>query len=274
MPGKVAEQWKQVLAPEHAYRHEIKRRFQYLKFKLRPCSRRLRRIIKLGGIKPGMKVLDFGAGGGHDSIPLAYIGCGVDALDCSEVVLKNLITYKESVEKYAKRSLSIDMIAADILEADLPSQAYDVIFSCGVMEHFLEGGERKQVYQLLAEALKRNGSIVTFVPNGEHPLRMRQRKERLGGYNIEEIDYTVEVFERDIEGTGLVLEKVEGFDLFGYIFILPVISNRRLVRLTIKSLYLFLRLFENTLPFAFMRRYAFWLFFVARNRGIITGGIK
>jgi len=87
----------------------------------------------------------------------------------------------------------------------------------------------------------------------------------LGGYNIEEIDYTLEIFERDIRGTGLIVEKVEGFDLFGYIFILPRIAKHRWLRLAIKPFYLFLRLFENWLPFAFMRKYAYWLFFVARK---------
>ena len=181
MPTNVAEQWKQVLASGQSYKHGITSRFQYLKFKLRPCSRKLKHIIKLGRIKPGMKVLDFGAGGGHDSVPLAYMGCEVDALDCSDVVLKNLIAYKESVEKFAGRNLKINTIAADILEADLPLCNYDVIFSCGVMEHFTD--ERGEVYRTLAQALKKGGRLVTFVPNGNHPLRARQRAEGLGGYN-------------------------------------------------------------------------------------------
>lgn len=166
MPSKVAVQWQEVLSSGEGYHHEIRSWLQYLRFKLRPCSKRLGQIIQLGKITPGMKVLDFGAGGGRDSVPLAYIGCEVDALDCSAAVLKNLTLYKESVERYAKRELQINTIVADILEADLPPNRYDVIFSCGVMEHFLEEGERKRVYQILARSLKRNGRVVTFVPNG------------------------------------------------------------------------------------------------------------
>lgn len=213
-----------------------------------------------------MKVLDFGAGGGRDSVPLAYMGCELDALDCSDSVLRNLITYKKSVERYTKRTLTINTIVADILKADLVANGYDVIFSCGVMEHFLNERERRQVYQILARSLKENGRIITFVPNGNHPLQARRRAERLGGYNIEEIDYTVELFENDIKGTGLVLEKVKGFNLFGYVFILPRIAKRGWLCLIIKPFYLFLRLFENWLPFLFTRKYAFWLFFAARKR--------
>jgi len=272
MPSKVAKEWEEVLASEEAYRHEIKDMLQWLKFKLRPYSRRLKRIIKLGGIKPGMKVLDFGAGGGRDSVPLAYMGCEVDALDCSEVVLRNLIAYKESVERYAKKNLRINTIVSDILESNLPRENYDVIFSCGVMEHFIDERERerererKQVYQILARSLKQGGRIVTFVPNGKHPFRARQKAERLGGYNIEEIDYTMEVFKKDIDGTGLALEKAEGFDLFGYVFILPEIAKHKILRLIIKPFYLFLRLFEIWIPFYFMRKYGFWLFFVAGKK--------
>jgi 2-polyprenyl-3-methyl-5-hydroxy-6-metoxy-1,4-benzoquinol methylase len=266
MPSKVAEQWEEALASGEAYRHEIRNRFQYLWFRLRPCSRKLKRIIELGGIKPGIKVLDFGAGGGHDSVSLAHLGCEVDALDCSDVVMRNLIAYKESVERYSGRSLNINTIHGDILDADLAPDRYDVIFSCGVMEHFLDERERREVYRILAQALKKGGRVVTFVPNGNHPLRARQRAERLGGYNIEEVDYTVGLFEKDIEGTELVLEKAEGFDLFGYIFILPGISKRRWLRLVIKPVYLSLRLIENWFPFVFMRGNAYWLFFAARKR--------
>ncbi len=265
MPGKVAKQWKETLGSGEAYHHEIRSGVQYLKFRLRPYSRRLKQIIRLGKIRPGMKILDFGAGGGHDSVLLAYMGCEVDALDCSDRVLRNLIAFKKSVERYTKRILGIKTIVADILEADLPPNRYDVIFSCGVMEHFLNERERRQVYQIVARSLKENGRIIIFVPNGNHPLRTRQRAERLGGYNIEEIDYTVELFEKDIEGTGLALEKVRGFDLCGYVFIFPRIAKRRLLRVIVKPFYLFLRLVENWLPFLFTRKYAYWLFFVARK---------
>jgi len=131
-------------------------------------------------MRPGMKILDFGAGGGHDSVPLAYMGCEVDALDCSDGVLKNLITYKESVEKYANKKLRINTIVADILDSDLCLDKYDVIFSCGVMEHFLDEKERKKAYKILADSLrKRGGYLICFVPNGTHPFRRRQRMEKL-----------------------------------------------------------------------------------------------
>lgn len=104
------------------------------------------------------------------------------------------------------------------------------------------------------------------MPNDNHPIRARERTERLGGYNIDEVDHAVELFEKDIEGTGLVLEKAKGFNLFGYIFILPRIAKRRWLRLIIRPFYLFLRLFESWLPFLFMRKYAYWLFFAARKR--------
>lgn len=87
----------------------------------------------------------------------------------------------------------------------------------------------------------------------------------MGGYEIEEIDYTLEVFRADIEGTGLVLERAKGFDVFGYYFMLPAIAKHRLIGLIVKPFYLFCRLVENWLPFYLAQKYAYWLFFVARK---------
>lgn len=142
MPSKVAQQWEKALASGECHRYAIRSTLQYLRFKLCPYSTKLKCIIRLAEIKPGMKALDFGAGGGRDSVPLAYMGCEVDALDCSDRVLRDLIAYKKSVERYAKRILGINTITADILEADLLANRYDVIFSCGVMEHFLDEREK------------------------------------------------------------------------------------------------------------------------------------
>jgi len=266
MPSKVAQHWINELASGETQRHEIKTRLQYFWFKLRPCSKQLKQIIHLGKIRPGMKILDFGAGGGCHSVPLAYMGYEVDALDCSDAVLKNLVTYKESVEKYAKKKLRINTIVADILESNLCLDKYDIIFSCGVMEHFVDEKERKKVYKILASSLrKEEDCLITHVPNGKHPFRRRQRLEKLGGYNIEEIDYTLPIFIKDVEETGLVLEKVKGVDLFGYLFILPEVKERGLLRSLMKLLYFFFRLFGDWLPFAFMQKYAYRLLFSARR---------
>lgn len=263
MSDKVSDQWKAYMASGDVYRYRLTSKMQYLLFKWCTCSWRLKQIIRLGKVKQAMKILDFGAGGGHDSIPLAYMGYEVDALDCSDIALRNLIAYKESVEKYAKRKLKIGTIVADIVDARILANTYDVVFSCGVMEHFLDRADRNQVYKILAALLKKGGRLVTFVPNGNHPLRTVQREKRLGGYSIEEIDYDLGVFKKDIEGTPLTLERVRGFDLFGYVLTLPNIANNKLVLSFVKALHLFIRLFENLLLFAFTRKYAYWLFFVA-----------
>lgn len=265
MTHPITDEWKKYLNSGQAYHYKINNKFQYYKFKLNPCSTSLKRIIKLGRVKPGMKILDFGAGGGHDSIPLAYLGCEVDALDCSDAVLKNLLDYKTSVEKYAGRVLNIKLIAADIVEAELEVNKYDVIFSCGVMEHFLTRQDRNRVYQILSQSLKQNGYLITSVPNGKHPLRHKQRNERLSGYVIEEIDYSKEIFEDDLANTGLLLEQVKGFNLFGYIFMLQSIANHRIIQAAIKPFYLFFRLFESWLPFSLMKKHAYWLIFVSQK---------
>jgi len=77
----------------------------------------------------------------------------------------------------------------------------------------------------------------------------------------------VSTFKKDVKETGLILEKVKGFDLFGYLFILPEVRKRRLIYPLMKLLYFSSRLFEDWLPFAFIRKYAFWLLFSAKKTG-------
>ena len=266
MIGKIAEQWKKDIDTGNAYHYEIRSLIEFYIFKLKPCSVRLKRIIKLGRINPGMKIMDFGAGGGRDSIPLAYMGYEVEALDCSDAVVKNLMTYKISVEKFSGRKLNIKTNVVDILEANLPENGYDVIFSCGVMEHFIDDEERRKIYNILSKSLKKNGILITFVPNGNHPLRFRQKAEKLGGYNIPEIDYTIGTFEKDIEGAELFLDKVEGFDLFGYVSILPEVSKSRIIRLIIRSFYIIARLSEPLIPSSIKKKHGFWVVFVAKRK--------
>lgn len=70
-----------------------------------------------------MKILNFGTRGGCDSVSLAYVGYEVDVLDCSDVVLKNLIVYEEGLERYANKKLNTKPILGDILEVTLSLRA-------------------------------------------------------------------------------------------------------------------------------------------------------
>ena len=195
-----AQEWKKQLKNQGYETTNISAR--HIKKLLR--SRTGKMIIRHGRIQAGSKVLEVGCGGGKWLVPLAYKGCCVTGLDCSKEVLQRAESYIKRAEKEVGRKLNIELIELDICNlCEKKEELFDVVFSTGVMEHFLPDSERESSYRNQIKLIKRNGRLCLTVPNGSHWQRY-QKETKLPGYNVPEIDYTEEQIRKELESLGFV----------------------------------------------------------------------
>jgi SAM-dependent methyltransferase len=144
---------------------------------------------------PG-RLLDFGASSGDLSILAAQRGFGVLAVDLGP-------------ERFPWRHPGVSFLQADILEADLPPQDFDVILNCSSVEHVgLRGrygvaseetdGDLAAMRKLL-QLLKPSGTMLLTVPCGRdatilpwHRVYGEGRLPRLlAGFRMEEQIYWI-----------------------------------------------------------------------------------
>jgi 2-polyprenyl-3-methyl-5-hydroxy-6-metoxy-1,4-benzoquinol methylase len=97
---------------------------------------------------PGGKILDFGAGTGRLSIPLAKLGYEVEAIDISQAMLDVLI------EKAARENLIIQT-AQDIVNTDWSKDMVIAVFT--VFAYILEDLEMESTLKLIYDSLKPGG---------------------------------------------------------------------------------------------------------------------
>lgn len=206
-------------------------------------------------------IMDFGAGGGIYSVPLAYRDFNVDALDSSEKVLKNLKRFKEDIEFRSGKTLPLKIYHDDIMDFN-PRKKYDMIFSIGVMEHYLDPEQRLSIIKKQSSLLKKGGIIITAVPSGVHPWREKMKTEKLGGYRVAEIDYSGSLLRKDFSSHGLCCRRIYGFNLLGFMLYLP--KNRFLRNLLIPIYYLS-RIFINSFTEEFRYKYSYSLICVAEK---------
>ena len=131
-------------------------------------------------------------------------------------MLSQFQLFLSDVEKFAGRRLDLKLIHGDFLAYEGESQ-YDLVFNVGVVEHFLDDRDREVFLKKKIALCKPGGYIASVVPNGQHPLRERMRKEGLGGYCIPEIDYSPELMAREMIKAGATDVTVIPYNLFGYL---------------------------------------------------------
>jgi len=107
------------------------------------------------------KVLDPGCGLGVEAIWLTKQGFEVTAMDVSELALEKA---KTSAGPMASK---ITWLSMDIMDKELPNEAFDFIFDRGFYHTFDTHEERSLVAKKLASSLKENGLWLSLLGNGD-----------------------------------------------------------------------------------------------------------
>lgn len=184
--------------------------------RLRHYSRAWQRIHRIVKTTPRTTFFEFGCGGGGQLVPLALNGHHVEGIDVSSTVLRRATEYIENVERAASMKLPITLHCGDFLNFAPNGQQFDVVFNFGVVEHFLDDGERLKAVNKMLALTAPGGYAVSVVPSGMHPLREKMRAERLYGYDVPEMDYTDSIARREMLEAGASEAAVYPHNLFGY----------------------------------------------------------
>lgn len=139
------------------------------------------KILSQIPLNKGARVLECGIGSGKWSAAFALLGYYVYAMDNSAEMLARA--------KANFPNILIDYILKDIREPNLIHPPVDMIFNEGVIEHFLDDEERKQVLTNFYEAVK--GYISLIVPyknEAEDEILYTRKKLR---EEIEEVGFTI-----------------------------------------------------------------------------------
>lgn len=219
----VAQRWRKELAGG-GYEFSISTAAEFQR--VRRLSRTWRTILRIARLPPGAAVFEFGCGGGKQLVPLALHGYRCAGIDCSEDVLERCRRFVADAERFAGRALAIELHHGDFLRFGA-ERRYDLVFNFGVVEHFLDDGERRQAIARMFELCAPGGYVVSVVPSGTHALRARMKAEGLGGYVVPEIDYTPALLEGEMREAGAVAVRVVPHNLFGYHLVEPAAPVRR-----------------------------------------------
>lgn len=257
--SSTAAKWQQELA-SGGYENSIRNWKEFVRFTR--LSRTWEYILNATNLKPGASIFEFGCGGGNQLVPLALRGYRCFGIDCSGDVLERCKSFVVDVEKFSGKSLGVQLICGDFLSFDSQKQ-FDLVFNFGVIEHFTNGIERDSAVRKMFSLCKPGGYVISVVPSGQHPLRERMRRERLGGYNIPEIDYTYELMSSEMLSAGAQTVNVMPFNLFAYLLIIPATPILRMLR---KLYYYSWQLVPvSLLPRRFASRHAFGLIGIGRK---------
>ena len=116
--------------------------------------------MQADGPVDGRTVLEVGAGSGRDTLQLARAGARAVVLDYSPASLA-------IVQRLAReQGLPVHLVRADALAMPFRSDAFDVVFHQGLLEHF------RYPMPLLREnarVTRRGGRVVVDVPQTVHP---------------------------------------------------------------------------------------------------------
>jgi SAM-dependent methyltransferase len=177
-------------------------------------------------------------------------------------MINNLLGFKRSVERYSGKKISIHPVVSDILDFKTKDR-FDLIFSNGVLEHFMDKKTRIKVIRKLEGLTRPGGVIVTGIPNGKQPYRKRFKNEKLGGYDVPEIDYDCKSLISEFKHCSVRSIRVEGFNVFGYWESLPELRKYSLI---IRPVYIFFRLLEPLLPRRMKLAKGHWLICTVRMK--------
>jgi SAM-dependent methyltransferase len=213
----VSQRWVRELRDE-GYKHHIRDVKDCRQLKL---SRVWKRIFKETQLpKSGkLRILEVGCGGGLQLAKLAALGCECIGIDVSQEVLARAENYFREIHGVCGQELDIKLIAADFYDVGQTELGgcFDLVFNFGVIEHILDDAARLRFFQKKYELTKDGGYIVSYVPNGSHPIRNKMKRMNLGGYNIPEIDYDQHLMEEEFKAIGAKQIIILPHNLFVYL---------------------------------------------------------
>ena len=126
-------------------------------------------------LRPGIKILDLGAGTGAYTLPLADMGCQVDAVELSEEnaeLLRGKVRPGQRVRVFCQS-------AADL--ADFPSGAYDVVLVMGPLYHLHQQAERRSCIREALRVCREGGALLfAYISNDMVPLTECQYRDFFG----------------------------------------------------------------------------------------------
>ena len=175
-------------------------------------KRRIMVVLDRYVTEPHLRVLDAGCGSGFFAKYFVEKGCNVWACDYSVEAIR--VTQKMT-ENRCKEYLKIDLLDTQFLENY--RDFFDIVFTDGLFEHF-SPVQQKQLIANFVFIKKREGKIITFVPNkyswwtfvrplvmyeiGERPFTMGGLKIlhsnleiiEYGGINVIPVKYSPDIF--------------------------------------------------------------------------------
>ena len=153
-------------------------------------------------------------------VPFALNNWQCTGIDCSKEVLERAANFIKEVSLICRQDISIELIEGDFLTYQSgEKERFDLVYQVGVLEHFLDDKERLNFQKKMFELTKPGGYVISIVPNGIQPLRKEMREKGLGGYNISEMDYSPEIFKKELKECGSVNIDILGHNIFNYIFL-------------------------------------------------------
>jgi cyclopropane fatty-acyl-phospholipid synthase-like methyltransferase len=144
------------------------------------------------GVREGMRVLDYGCGVGHYTIPLAkMVGEGkVYAMDEDEEALRELM---QTVESEGLTNV-VPMKTSGDLRLHLGGECVDLVLLYDIL-HFMDLKGRRNLYGEVHSVLKNDGVLSVYPKHhkSDHPL-----------WNLKDMDISAII--EEIEGAGFSLQ--------------------------------------------------------------------
>jgi SAM-dependent methyltransferase len=183
----VVNAWKIILEEDDAYAFHCHTNYDLKRIK--NLSRVWKKILRLTKLAPPARLFELGCGGGNHLTKLALNGFQVHGIDCSPVMLSRAQNLINEVKIFHQINASVEL--ADIFEYN-STVLYDMCYHFGVVEHYLDKLQRREIWNKLYNITRPGGYIVSVVPCGLHIMRKMMKERELGGYRIPEIDYSID----------------------------------------------------------------------------------
>ncbi len=182
-------------------------------------------------------VIEAGCGGGPLGLALGLSGARVILVDIEEEPLRSAAKNQQALQAATGKVINAEMVQADIYTYTPPEPA-DLVCSDGVIEHWVETDERRELLHAMAGWLKPGGVLGATVPNNVHPWTGRW--ERMGwpwlkdDFPLREARLSPDDLKADFGAAGIRDAQVDGFAVWDTICKYPYRTWTRLIAAGLK----------------------------------------